>query len=64
MAGLARKAARLFSGEEGSLSELVWVIGAAVVVVLIVVVFMALAPDTARSVWSTFTGYMLRSFGL
>lgn len=51
------------TGEEGSLDQMVWVIGAAVVVVLIVVAFMVLAPSTAKSMWNSFTNYARSQFG-
>ena len=48
--------------ESGQLSSMVWLIGTAVVVVLIVVVFMKLAPDTAENIWDTFVYYMQDKF--
>jgi len=50
--------------EEGSLKDLVWVIGSGVIMVLIVVAFMVLAPDTARNIWETFIDYATNAFGL
>lgn len=49
--------------EAGSLSDMVWVIGSAVVVVLIIVVFMNLAPNTAQTLWNGFVSYARNSFG-
>ena len=52
----------LLRQEKGSLDQLVWLIGAAVVVVLIVVVFMTLAPSTATNIWNTFVNYAKSKF--
>jgi hypothetical protein len=54
----------VFSSERGDLSAMVWVIGAAVVVVLVVVVFMTLAPQTAQTMWNNFTTYATSKFGI
>lgn len=61
---LIKKIKRFVKIEDGSLDQLSWVIGGAVVVVLIVVVFMALAPDTAKDVWNSFVDYATGSFGI
>jgi len=53
----------ILSNERGQLSAMAWTIGSAVVVVLIVVVFMALAPDTAEDIWDSFVDYMSGAFG-
>lgn len=60
----ASKAGDLIKNERGSLSELTWVVGSAVVVVLIIVVFMALAPNTARDIWDSFTTFATNRFGI
>ena len=54
----------VFRGEEGSLSDMTWVIGSAVVVVLVIGVFMTLAPDTARTIWNSFVDYAEDAFGI
>lgn len=59
----AAKAKELLMEEKGSLDQMVWVIGAAVVVVLIVVAFMVLAPSTAKNLWNSFTNYARGQFG-
>lgn len=59
----AAKAKELLKGERGSLDQMTWVIGAAVVVVLIIVVFMVLAPNTARNMWNSFVDYAQGQFG-
>lgn len=50
--------------ERGELSTMVWIIGSAVIVVLVIVVFMTLVPDTAENMWDSFVSYAKRSFGL
>lgn len=55
---------RLLAEEKGSMDQLVWTIGAAVVVVLIIVLFMVLAPDTAKSVWQRFINWATGKFGI
>ncbi|RDV81183.1 hypothetical protein [Ammonifex thiophilus] len=57
-------AKRLLAEEKGSLDQLVWVIGAAVVVVLVVVAFMILAPQTAQQVWQKFINWATGKFGM
>lgn len=49
--------------EEGSLRNMVWMLGTAVVGVLIIVVFMKLAPQTAQDLWNAFIQYVHGSFG-
>jgi len=50
--------------ERGSLDQMVWLIGAAVVVVLVVVVFMTLAPSTAQNLWNSFISYARGKLGI
>lgn len=50
--------------ERGSLDQLVWVIGSAVVVVLIIVAFMVLAPQTAKNIWNAFINFAKGKFGI
>lgn len=50
--------------ERGELSSMAWILGSAVVVVLIIVVFMTLAPETAKNMWNAFVTYALGKFGL
>lgn len=50
--------------ERGELSALAWTLGSAVVVVLIIVVFMALAPSTATNLWNSFINYAKSAFGI
>jgi len=57
------KVRELLKNESGSLSDMTWVIGSAVVVVLIIIVFMTLAPDTAQTLWNDFVDYARDSFG-
>ncbi len=55
---------KFIQDEDGSLDNLTWIIGSAVVVVLIIVVFMSLAPDTAEDVWDSFIDYATGEFGI
>ena len=50
------------SNEEGTLKDLTWVIGAAVVVALIIVGAMTYAPSTAQTFWSDATKWIKKSF--
>lgn len=59
-----KKLLQVWKDETGSLSDMTWVIGSAVVVVLIIVVFMTLAPNTASSMWNSFVDYAKNAFGL
>lgn len=57
------KAQKVVQDETGQLDALVWVIGSGVVMVLIVALFMVLAPDTAESIWNSFVDYATDTFG-
>lgn len=46
------------------MDQLIWVIGSAVVVVLVIVVFMSLAPSTAQSIWQRFINWATGKFGI
>jgi len=49
--------------ERGSLDNLVWVVGAGVVMALIIVGAMVYAPQTAQSFWNAATSWIRSSFG-
>lgn len=53
----------LATDQRGSLQDLTWVIGAAVVVALIIVGAMVYAPATAQSFWTSATNWIRTSFG-
>jgi hypothetical protein len=53
----------LYRDERGSLKDLTWVIGAAVVTVLVIVGAMVYAPATAQSFWTAATNWIRTSFG-
>lgn len=55
---------KALDNEKGELSALAWTLGSAVVVVLIIAVFMALAPSTAENLWNSFITYAKNAFGL
>ena len=54
---------KIVQDETGDLKSMVWVIGSGVVMVLIVALFMVLAPDTAESIWNSFVDYATDTFG-
>lgn len=53
----------VLNDERGSLSDMVWVIGAAVVVALVIVGAMVFAPQTATSFWNDATSWIRSQFG-
>lgn len=61
---VVKKAVEFKNDERGSLSEMTWVIGSAVVVVLIIIAFMTLAPTTAQNLWNSFVNYAEGALGL
>lgn len=61
---IINKIKKFIKDEKGSLDNLTWIIGSAVVVVLIIVVFMTLAPSTAQDVWNSFINYAKSQFGI
>lgn len=55
---------RQFGGDEtGSLPEMTWVIGAALVVAAIIVFAFTFAPNTVRTFWDAATNYIRTQFG-
>jgi len=60
---LLKTVKRLFRDERGSMAEMAWTLGSAVVVVLIIVAFMTLAPATAKTFWISATNYIQSQFG-
>lgn len=53
---------RLAIDQSGSLSDMVWVIGSAVVVALVIVAAMTFAPTTAQSFWTSATNWIKGKF--
>ncbi|MGI9862523.1 hypothetical protein SDD30_14175 [Moorella naiadis] len=49
--------------ERGSLDQLAWTAGAAVVVVAIILILKSVAPDTVSNLWSAATNWIKTSFG-
>jgi len=45
----------ILQDERGSLSDMVWVIGAALVVAVIIIAINGFAPGTVQSIWTTLT---------
>jgi len=61
---VVKKAVEFKNDVRCSLSEMTWVIGSAVVVVLIIIAFMTLAPTTAQNLWNSFVNYAKGALGL
>lgn len=59
---LKEKAITFWTAERGDVSAMVWVVGAAVVVVLVVVAAMTFMPDTAGTIWQQLVAYITSSF--
>ena len=60
---LKKIAGMMIADERGSMAEMAWVLGSAVVVVLVIVVFMTLAPQTATTFWNSATSWLEGKFG-
>lgn len=45
----------IFGDERGSLSDMVWVIGAGLVVAVIIIAINGYAPGTVQGIWDTLT---------
>ncbi|MBE3582130.1 MAG: hypothetical protein IMW96_10965 [Thermoanaerobacteraceae bacterium] len=60
---LAALAGDLAGDERGSLPEMTWVIGAALVVAAVIVVALVFAPQTAQDFWTAATNYIRSQFG-
>lgn len=54
---------KFIKDEQGSLQDLTWVLGGAIVTALIVVGAMIYAPATAQSFWTAATNWIRTSFG-
>ncbi len=50
--------------ERGDLAAAAWIIGAVVIVVAIILVIKALAPDTATNLWNTVWAWVQNQFGI
>ncbi|RJX22195.1 MAG: hypothetical protein C4575_01975 [Desulforudis sp.] len=55
---------RLLEDEKGSVAQMVWVIGAAVVTGLVLFAAMVFAPDTAQQLWTRMTGWLTGNLGI
>lgn len=60
---LERNLRNKLSDEDGTLKDLTWVIGAAVVTALIIVGAMVYAPQTAQNFWNAATNWIRGKFG-
>lgn len=57
------KLLRGIADESGTLSNLTWTVGSAVVVALIIIGAMVYAPATAENFWGAATSWIRTSFG-
>ena len=57
-------AGQFLKSQKGELSDAIWKIGAAVVVVLVIVAIIAIAPGQATSLFNTIIEYAKDAFGL
>lgn len=62
LAGLKKGLAGYWAGERGEVSAMVWVVGAAVVVVLVIVAAMVFMPSSAQTIWASLVDYITKSF--
>lgn len=53
----------VLKSEKGSLQNLTWEVGAAVVIALVIVAAMVFAPETAQDFWDSATGWIRSQFG-
>lgn len=53
----------IISKERGSLKDMTWVVGSAVVVALVIVAAMVFVPDTAKTFWQSATQWIRGEFG-
>lgn len=56
-------ALRFWLSESGKLGDLTWEVGAAVVVVAIIMGILTFARPTVASIWDRFVNYVTSSFG-
>ncbi len=54
---------KIINDETGSLNDMTWVVGSAVVIVAIVVALVAFAPDQVEGFWEDFEDYAQDQFG-
>jgi len=55
---------RFHQEQRGDLGAAAWIIGSVVIVVAIILVIKALAPDTATSLWNTVWTWVQNQFGI
>ncbi|MDA8337164.1 MAG: hypothetical protein M0Z41_19615 [Peptococcaceae bacterium] len=53
---------RFLADGRGEISAMVWVVGAAVVVVLVIGAAMLFVPSSAQTIWTSLVGYITKSF--
>jgi len=60
---MIKKLAKYLNNEKGGLQQMVWVIGSAVVVALVIISAMVFAPETAEDFWEDATDWIRTQFG-
>jgi len=58
-----KKIVSVVNNEKGELKAMVWTIGAALVVVAIVLLMINYAPDTIHDLWNAATSHLRRQLG-
>ncbi len=55
---------KALGSEEGTLKDMAWVVGSAVVVLLVIVAAMVFVPDTVDAIWTDLIDRLRRDLGL
>jgi cell division septation protein DedD len=63
MLQIVKRVFAVITDERGSIDQMVWVLGSAVIVALVVVVLIALAKGTASTYWTDATGWIETTIG-
>ena len=54
----------IISNEEGTLKDMAWTVGAAVVVLLVIVAAMIFVPDTVNAIWTGLIARLRTDLGI
>jgi uncharacterized membrane-anchored protein len=60
---LFKKVIALLKDEKGSLDQMVWVVGGAMIVAVIVVLALGYAPQTVQTLWNSATQTIMGKLG-
>lgn len=60
---MVKKIVSVVNNEKGELKAMVWTVGAALVVVAIIVAMIAYAPDTIHNLWNAATSHLQDQLG-